>query len=189
MVASLESAIPQVRPERLDTAARRPAAQRFVPEQQVRYLLVADAVLLVIGIVVWRGMLAADPLLEYDAGRGVLQVELRLPRAILGAEPIDAVASIDFAGGTDLSEPHPERVRDDGDAVVLPWETTPIRVRRWEIRVIVRGEPVLFTLPLPRKPASSADWSAWTRPSASQGSTRLDGMTLRHRFLVIPFGQ
>jgi len=87
----------------------------------------------------WRGMLATDPTLEYTAGRGVLQIEARIARAILGVERIDAVASIDFAGGTDLSEPHPEHVRDDGDAVILPWETTPVSVRAWEIRVIGVG--------------------------------------------------
>ena len=164
-------------------------AQRFVPEQLVGYLVIADVVLLVFGIMAWRNMLAGDATLEYAEGRGVLQIEVWIPRAILGAEPIDAVVSIDFAGGTDLSDPHPERVRDDGDAVILPWETTPMRVRAWEIRVFVRHEPVLFALPLPRVPAGSAKWSDWIPPSESQDSTQSGGMTLRYRFLVIPHGQ
>lgn len=165
------------------------AAQRLVPEQQFGYLALADVIILVVGIVAWRSMLADDPALEYAEGRGVLQIEVRIPRVILGAEPIDAVVSIDFAGGTDLSDPHPERVRDDGDAVILPWETTPMRVRAWEIRVFVRHEPMLFALPLPRVPAGSARWSEWIPPSEIQDSTRSGGMTLRYRFLVIPHGQ
>jgi hypothetical protein len=165
------------------------AAQRFVPAHRVRYLLAADAVLLVVGIVAWRGMLAPDPVLEYAEGRGVLQVEARLPRARHGADPIEEIVSIGFAGGTDLSDPHPERRRDEGDAVILPWETTPMRVRAWDIDVIVRGQPVRFTLPLPKVPASSAEWSAWTSPQADQGSLHARGLTLRYRFLVIPFGQ
>jgi hypothetical protein len=164
-------------------------ARRVVPEQHVQYLLVADVVLLVVGIAAWRGFLAGDRVLEYAEGRGVLQIELRIPRAIVGTEPIDTVVSIDFVGGSDLSDPHPERVRDDGDDVILPWETTPFRVRAWEISVFVRGEPVLFALPLPRRPAGSAEWSEWIRSSEEPASPQSDGMTLRYRFLVIPHGQ
>lgn len=165
------------------------AANRFVAPEQIGYLFAADVALLLIGIFAWRGMLATGRTIEYAAGRGVLQVEVRIPRTILGAEHVDAVVSIDFAGGSGLSEPHPEAVRDDGDAVILPWETTPVRVRTWEVRVILRNEPVLFVLPLPRLPDNSIEWSDWIRPSAGRDATPSDKVTLRYRFLVIPYGQ
>jgi len=160
-----------------------------VPEQHIGYLLVADVVLLLVGIGTWRGMFAVEPMLEYATGRGVLQVEARIPRPVLGGEPVDAVVSFDFTGGTDLSDPHPERVRDDGDAVILPWETSPIRVRTWELSVFVKNEPTLFVLPLPRVPVGSAEWSAWIGPAAGGDPARPGGLTLRYRFLVIPHGQ
>ena len=163
--------------------------RRTIPAQYLPYVLFADVVFLVVGIAAWRSFLAGDPVLEYAEGRGVLQIELRIPRAVVGRESIDAVVAIDFAGGSDLSDPHPERVRDDGDAVILPWETTPVRVHAWEISVFVRGQPVLFVLPLPRVPTGSATWSDWIRSSGKQTPTPPDEMTLRYRFLVIPHGQ
>jgi len=163
-------------------------ARRFVPAQHLRYLVAADVLLLVVGIARWHRLLAMDPKLEYADGRAVLQVEVRIPQAILGGDPLDAVASIDFAGGQDLSEPHPERARQDGDAVILPWETTPIRVRAWHIRLIVRNQAALFELPLPPVPVSSPHWSDWIRPSAREGYTGPEGVALRYRFLVRPHG-
>ncbi len=163
-------------------------AQRFVPQQYVRYLLAADVVLLLVGIVAWHRTLATEPRLEYADGRALLQVEARIPRAILAGDPIDAVASIEFAGGEDLSDPHPERARQEGDAVILPWETTPIRVRTWEIRVTVRNQPALFELPLARVPVDSPEWSDWIRPAAREGYITPEGVTLRYRFRVVPHG-
>jgi hypothetical protein len=162
------------------------SAQRFVPQQQMRYLIAADVVVLIAGIAAWHYTLASAPRVEYPAGRAVLQVEARIPKAILADDPIDAVASIDFAGGEDLSDPHPEGARADGDAVILPWETTPIRVRAWQIRVFVRGAPLLFELPLARMPESSAEWSQWIRPAAREGSSSQDAVMLRYRFQVLP---
>jgi hypothetical protein len=163
-------------------------SQRFVTAQHVRYLVAADVAVLLVGIAAWRPMLAIDPKLEYADGRAVLQVELRIPQTILARDRIDTVASIDFAGGQDLSEPHPERARQDGDAVILPWETTPFRVRAWEIRVIVRDQSALFELPLRPVPADSPDWSNWIQPSGREGYSRPAGVTLRYRFLVRPHG-
>ena len=163
-------------------------AQRFVPRQYLYYLLAVDLVLLIAGIAAWRHMLAGAPKLEYADGRALLQVEARIPRAILAGERIDAVTAIDFVGGEDLSEPHPERAREEGDAMILPWETTPFRVRAWEIRVIVREQPMLFELPLPPVPAGSPDWSDWIRPSVREGYAVPEGVRLRYRLMIDQHG-
>jgi MFS family permease len=162
-------------------------AQRFVGPAHLRYLLVVDAVLLIAGVVAWRGLLAESPRLEYADQRAILEVEARIPKSRLGGASLES-ASIDFTGGPDASVPHPEAARDDGDAMILPWETTPIRVKRWEVRVFVRNAPSLFTLRLPARPEPSTEWSDWIRPSARDGSTAPDGLTLRYRFLLRPHG-
>lgn len=164
------------------------AAQRFVPAQHWRYLLAADVILLVLGLAVWRPMLASDRKLEYADASPVLQVELRIAQTVLASDPIDAVASIDFIGGTSSSVPHPEAIRQDGDAFILPWETTPLRLRAWEVRVFVRTQPVLFELPLPSRPAHSPAWSNWIQPSAHTDYTTPQGVSLRYRFLLRPHG-
>ncbi|MEA2627491.1 MAG: hypothetical protein QOD06_3536 [Candidatus Binatota bacterium] len=162
--------------------------ERLVPDRYLRHLQVADGIVLVAGLVLWSWLLAPDPRLEYAGNRGTLEVEARVARSILGGESVDAVVAIDFAGGEDSSVPHPEGAREEGDFVVVPWQTTPITVRAWEVSVFVRDRPAIFTLDLPPRPKRSTEWSGWIAPAARPGYETLEGLVLRYRFRLIPHG-
>lgn len=161
--------------------------RHFVPENRVGYLLAIDVVVLVIGLVTWQRTFSETPRLESAEGTPLLQVELRIPQDVLAGDQVDAVVAIDFAGGDDASVPHPELARVEGNAVILPWETTPIRVNAWQIRVMVRDAEMMFDLPFARAPDPSTVWSGWIGP-ASDGPRNPEGVTLRYRYQVIARG-
>lgn len=165
---------------------------RAVADRHLPYLLGADAIALVAGVITWYRIAAPDPPLEYANQQPVLEVEARIPKAALAGRPVTDVASVDFAGGTDQSVPHPEGVRDDGAFMVLPWETTPFRVRAWEVRVFLHerehDRESLFRLDLPRRPQRSTDWSGWVAPVTGEGSETPAGLAIRYRFRLIPYG-
>jgi hypothetical protein len=157
-------------------------AARIGGGTQVRLLLLADAIVLVVGVVVWARLLAPAPALEYADRTPSLDVEVRVADSVLsGARVTDAVA-VDFVGGSDLSLPHPESARSEDGYAILPWETTPLRVRAWEVRVILHNHPLLFRLGLPRRPSAATEWSDWIRPTPSEGFEMQEGIQLRYRF-------
>ena len=71
---------------------------------------------------------------------------------------------------------------------MLPWETTPLAVSAWEVRVFLRDTPSVFRLGLPKRPAASTDWSEWIPPAAVEGYAAPAGLSLRYRFRLIPYG-
>ncbi|MEJ7811057.1 MAG: hypothetical protein WKG32_11660 [Gemmatimonadaceae bacterium] len=163
-------------------------ARRYVPAAHQRDLQIADAVVAIMWVVIWSVIAAGPTKLEYDGRRAVLDVEVRAAKPLLRGERIDAAVSVDFAGGQDVNIPHPERVREDGAAVILPWETTPITVKEWAVRVFVRGQPSWFPLSLPERPTASTEWSAWTAPAPREDYETPGGLALRYRFRLVPYG-
>lgn len=158
-------------------------ARQFVPGHRVAPLLAADAVVLVVGLVVWQRTFAAPSHLEYAGATALLQVEVRVPQSILAGDQVGSVVAIDFAGGSDASVPHPELARADGDAVIVPWETTPIRVNEWLVRVIVRDAELMFELPLAKVPGPAPNWAGWISPRADTSAAGRD-VRLRYRYQV-----
>jgi hypothetical protein len=165
-------------------------AQRFVPDERLRLLQIADAVMLVGGILLWSRLLAPDPPLEYPDHQAVLEIEARVPKSALSGAAANSAVSILFTGGTDLNLPHPERIREEDGAVVVPWETTPIRVKAWTVQVIVKDRTAAFTLPLAKRPDRSIEWSGWLEPAPAGAASEppAAGVTMRFRFLLVPYG-
>lgn len=168
-------------------------AYRFLTGTYLRHLQLADALGLLAWGLVWGQYDARQPKrLEYNDHQASLEVEVRAARWLLSGKPVDAVVSMDFVGGDDLSSPHPDRVREEEAFVILPWETAPISVKDWAMRVFVHQRPVLFTLNLPRRPTQSTEWSDWVAPTPYQDEALTDGvrrgLALRYRFRLIPYG-
>ena len=83
------------------------------------------------------------------------------------------------------------QIRAEGDFEILPWETTPYRVKEWAIQIIVQNHDLWtrFDLDLPTRPTESTDWSPWLIPSQKEGYEVPKDVTLRYRFRLIPYGQ
>ena len=163
-------------------------ATRIGGGTQGRLLLLGDAIVLVVGVVAWMRLLAPAPALAYAGQRPALDVEVRVAESVLSGARIADVVAIDFVGGSDLNLPHPELARREDGHAVLPWETTPLSVRAWEVRVILRGHPLLFRLDLPRRPAGATEWSDWIQPTPDEGFEALEGIQLRYRFRLTAYG-
>jgi hypothetical protein len=167
---------------------------RFLMPQHLRLVqLAAVAGLVGWGIVYMNFEKTQPQRLDYGDLRAVLEVELRATKAILGQGAIDSLTSMDFIGGTNFDQKHPDQIREDGDAMILPWETLVHRVGKWEMRVFLQHKPVLFQLDLPQRPEKSTDWSGWAAPVQYQDVPIPDaarqGLTLRYRFRIKPYSE
>ncbi|GAB3914753.1 hypothetical protein GCM10028803_60650 [Larkinella knui] len=167
-------------------------ARYFLVEQYLRYLQIFDGIALVGWIALYLGWSDKQEYsLNYPDHRAVVEVEVRSTRSFLNGAAIDSILIPQFYG-QDLSNPHPDRIREEGDFVILPWETTPISLKRWEMFVFVRNERVRFPLDLPKRPQASTDWSGWMAPSGDQDGPLPEGVrqniTLRYRFRLVPYG-
>jgi hypothetical protein len=162
-------------------------ASRYLSPGMYRPALIVDAILVVGWVVAWNRFMSPTPAFEYPGHRAVLEVEVRAADTLLGDASAGGLA-IDFVGGQDLSLAHPEAVRREDGVTVLPWETTPLRVDAWEVRVFVREAPSLFRLDLPKRPAASTEWSEWIAPAAAEGYATPPGLSLRYRFRLMPHG-
>ena len=167
---------------------------RFLTPHHLRIVQIVDVVALIGWGIVYLNYADQQPQrLDYGDYRSVLEVELRVSKAMIGQRAIDSVLTMDFCGGTSLDYPHPDRIRQEDNALIFPWETQPIEVRQWEIRAFLENQPVFFPLDLPRRPPQSTEWSAWQSPIQYQDyplpQGTKDGLTLRYRFRLIPYGQ
>lgn len=163
-------------------------ARQLVPDQRLGVLVAVDVVMLMIGVAIVRSTFAVPPQLEYTDASPLLQLEVRVPQEVLAGDRFNDIVAIDFAGGSHSSVPHPELARTEGNATIIPWETTPIRVSAWSVLVIVRNTELMFELPLAKRPDPSAEWSQWIAPRAdSQSAPR--GVTIRYRFQLTPYGR
>ncbi|QJW91274.1 hypothetical protein HNV11_18780 [Spirosoma taeanense] len=167
---------------------------RFLLPHYLRIVQLIDGIALIGWVIVYMNYAGEQPQrLDYGDRRPVLEVELRATKAMLGSSKIDSILSLDFSGGSDNGYPHLEQLREEADAVILPWEIAPIDVRRWEIRVFLQNQPMLFPLNLPRRPTQATDWSGWLMPVQYQDydlpEEARQGLSLRYRFQLIPYGQ
>ncbi len=167
---------------------------RFLLPQHLRAVQIFDAMAVLCWVCVYM-IVAADGQhkLTYEGQQPVLEVELRATKTMLAGKSIDSEATIMFVGGTDLDNPHPDLVRDEGDYIILPWETVPLKVSDWGVMVFLRNDPLLFNLDLPKHPKASTDWSGWVEPVPFQKvplpADAQQGLRLRYRFRLVPYGQ
>lgn len=162
------------------------AASRL-PARWRPHLLAIDGVVIVGLIVAWAVFMADPAALEYADARPLLEAELRIPKTAGGRDLVQAFV---FTEGL-LDTLHDDRIRDDGAFVILPWETTPYRVRSWVIEVLLHGvdSSAMFSLDLPTRPVASTEWSNWLPTDSSDDATVPPGLALRFRFRLIPYGQ
>ncbi|RRB04760.1 hypothetical protein [Larkinella rosea] len=168
-------------------------ARYFLVENYLRYIQIYDGMALVAWLVLYLSWTSDQPYtLDYSDRRAVLSVEARLTKSFLKGAAIDSLIEFQYIG-QDLDEPHPDRIREEGEFVILPWDTTPLEANKWEVRVFVRNKPVDFMLNIPRRPQQSTDWSGWTAPAPGQQDELLpadvqQNFTIRYRFRLIPYG-
>ncbi len=123
--------------------------------------------------------------LDYSGQKGVIDVEVRVAKSILGIQPPGEAITLSFTGG-DGNITHNEQVRKEGDFLIVPWETTVTMVYNWSIWVTVLNEHRLyFPMSLPYRPTHSTGWSGWESPSAHKGATTPIGIMLRYRFRLV----
>lgn len=93
--------------------------------------------------------------------------------------------------GSLLNTFHDDQVRDEGSFVILPWDTTPYRVKAWAIDVLLNGDAghATFSLGLPARPEVSTGWSDWLAPDNGAAMDVGSGLALRFRFRIVPNGQ
>ncbi|GAB3320737.1 hypothetical protein GCM10027299_14270 [Larkinella ripae] len=168
-------------------------AQRFLADHYLRSLQVFDGVALIGWIVAYFIWSDDQPyVLNYSDQRAVLEVEVRLTKPFLNGQAIDSTVSFQFIG-QDFESRQSVQTREEGNAVILPWETTPYEINGWRMRVFVRNQPVDFRLDLPKRPLESTDWSGWSPPDVGQQREPLPNgvlasMALRYRFRLEPYG-
>nr|WP_298687178.1 hypothetical protein [uncultured Dongia sp.] len=162
-------------------------AMFWLPPRLRPHALVGNAVLVFAMIVGWQVFIADPSPLEYDGARPSLEAEIRVPKAIGGAAAVSTIVLIDDLSNTR----HDDQIRAEGDFEILPWETTPYRVKEWAIQIIVQNHDLWtrFDLDLPTRPTESTDWSPWLIPSQKEGYEVPKDVTLRYRFRLIPYGQ
>lgn len=170
-------------------------ASRFLLPQHIRLLQIADVIALTGWGIIYGNYQNKQPQrLEYSDHRPVLEIELRATKTLLGGRSLDSLIEMRYYGGTDfMATSHPERIREEGDSVILPWETIPYEVKEWGMVVFLPNTAVLFRIDLPRRPTQSTDWSGWIKPGSYQEKPipeeAQQGLTLRYRFRLVPYGQ
>ncbi|SFD68438.1 hypothetical protein [Spirosoma endophyticum] len=167
-------------------------AQRFLVADYLNYLQIADGIVLAGWLTVWLIHSAQQPQrLLFDGRWAALEVEVRTEKSLLVNDLISSAISMDYIGGANSGNfPKPEAIREEGKFVILPWATAPMFVNKWQVRVFLHNEPMLFTLDLPRNPTQSSDWSGWVAPTQYQEnvipSDVQQKLTLRYRLRLVP---
>lgn len=166
---------------------------RFLAGPYLHFIQLFDGLALIGWFVVYMIWSDDQPYrLNYPDHRAVLAVEVRMTKPYLNGQSIDSILEFQYIG-QDFDTQHPDPIREEGNFVILPWETTPFEVNKWKMRVFVRNKPVDFMLNLPRRPLESTNWSSWEAPRVEQQQEPLpDGvlqnMTLRYCFRLEPYG-
>ncbi len=168
-------------------------AYLFTPASRLRYLQIADAIIIVATIVVWNVATARTPALRNPEGQyAVLDIEVRAAKSILGDKPIGEMVTTGFDGDGD-STSYENLARKEGEFSILPSEVHPLRTRtkEWAITAFLRDHPqesVWFALGLPPQPEREVDWSPWISPAAKEGHIAPAGLALRYRFRYVQYG-
>jgi hypothetical protein len=163
--------------------------RRYLTPKNLVYLQIADG----LGLAAWAALgiheASQGPVkFDYFGYQSHLQVEVRVPKAALGGEPIEKVvqAHLIRAEGTGFYKR--KDVRHEGSFAIVPFETTLLSVEKWNVRVYIRDSPALFTLDLPRRPERSTEWSNWISSILGERGVTNKDVTLRYRFRLSRYG-
>ena len=158
--------------------------KEYVPDSWMRTVQVCDA----IGIVVAVWSIASyhsKPL--HDAPAGILEVELRSPKELLADSKRVRVF---FGDGRAVETAHPDRIREEDGAAILPVEMQVFEHRGWSV-VVQRNtserhnlwDRYWFDLALPESPGGAIAWSGWIKPARKSGWDSADDVALRYRWV------
>lgn len=167
-------------------------SSRFLVPTSLRYLQIADGILILGWLIYWGVNTAQQPQrLQYDGKWAALEIEVKAAKPLLKGSDIASAISMDYIGGQNSGNfPRSEAVREEGDFAILPWATAPMYVDKWEMRVFLHNKPVLFPLNLPRLPTQSIEWSSWIPPVQYQEyvipADVQQKLTLRYRLRLVP---
>ena len=124
--------------------------------------------------------------LDYTRQQAVIEAEIRVAKSLLGSQPLPQAVIPSFLGGN-FDHTDVERIREEGDFLIMPWETNVTLVYNWTIWItLLNAQHLYFPLNLPYRPRQSTDWSAWCTPSPHKHSAMPTGLTLRYRFRLVP---
>lgn len=123
--------------------------------------------------------------LDYDGQRAVLEAEVRINKSLLEGRPASEAVALSYTGG-DFDTFHLDKSRQEGEFIILPWETTVHTVYQWAIWSTIAYKKSYFLLDLPYRPGQSTAWSAWEAPKPHKYSVCPEGLSLRYRLLVLP---
>ena len=124
--------------------------------------------------------------LDYVGQQGWLDIEVRLAKVLIGGQALDYVLRPSFTGGN-FGNVHQASLRDEGDFLVIPLETTVTVVYDWAIWItLLYDQRLYFPMNLPYRPRQSTAWSNWGVPKPHNGATTPTGVLLRYRFRLVP---
>ncbi|MFD2934860.1 Rossmann-fold NAD(P)-binding domain-containing protein [Spirosoma flavum] len=124
--------------------------------------------------------------LDYTRQQAVIEAEIRMAKSLLNNQPLPQAVIPSFLGG-DFDHSDAERIREEGDFLIMPWETKVTVVYNWTIWLtLLNTQHLYFPMNLSYRPTQSTDWSAWAAPSPHKNSTTPTGITLRYRYRLVP---
>lgn len=161
-------------------------AAHLVPRRFERRLLIGDGVAICIWVTALYIATWEPAQLSYDGYQPQIEAEVRVDKA---AYPENAVGSIYFRESL-LDSLHDDRRREEAGYIITPWDAIPYKVWSWNIDVLLNGHEkwIRFPVDLPARPSQSTDWSDWLLPIAVEGHETPQGVELRYRFRLIPYG-
>lgn len=161
-------------------------AARFVPPKRQYFLLIGDGALFCIWIAALSIATWEPSELRYEGSQALLEAEIRVEKTAYGR---DAVGTVYFNEGM-LDSLHSDSLREEGDYFITPWDTVPYKVRSWNIDVMLNGHQkwIRFPVDLPARPQPSTDWSDWQLPIPAEDHETPEGIGLRYRFRLVPYG-
>ncbi|MBZ5606982.1 MAG: hypothetical protein LAP38_01885 [Acidobacteriia bacterium] len=174
-------------------AATYKLTRAYLPDAYLRPVQIADAAgvaaLLVWGFAAARSGAQHDPP-AYPGQRATLDVEIRAPKTLLDGFPVTVLNAFLDNGKVDATR-HAERIRDEGDSLVLPYELEVLSLHDWTVKVYRTSKqssemPYWFKLALPRSPKGSVPWSEWIAPIPKNEWAVSDGVRIRYRWKLSP---
>jgi len=170
--------------------------RQYVPDPRLRIVQIADAIgtagLLIAAFLAWRSTWT-DPVPEYGNQRGMLEVEVRAPKDQLANQNAAGRIVVHFGDGYAREIPHPESIREENGAAILPVEMEVSEHGRWYVAVMHNIDPdrgfwrrYRYELPLPKDPPGAIPWSAWLKPVAKSEWDTTDEIVVRCRWKLVP---
>jgi hypothetical protein len=163
--------------------------RRYLTPKKIVYLQIADGLVLAAWAALGINEASQGPVkLDYLGYQPHLQIEIRVPKAALGAKPIEEVAQAHLIGAEGTGFCKRKDVRNEGSFAIVPYERTLLSVEAWNVRVYFKETLLLFSLDLPRRPGRSTEWSDWISSAPEKGNATNKDVTLRYRFRLSRYG-